>query len=64
MHRILGKHGMNRLPANQNWVPDMRPFRRDARFQTFAASLGLMDFWLRYGPPDDCELRDGKLICI
>ena len=45
------------------WLPEMRPFRRDARFQTFAAHLGLMDFWLRYGPPDDCELRDGKLIC-
>jgi hypothetical protein len=41
----------------------MRPFRRDARFQTFATRLGLMDFWLQYGPSDDCELCDGKLIC-
>jgi hypothetical protein len=46
------------------WMPEMRPFRRDARFQTFATRLGFMDFWLQYGPADDCELRDGKLICI
>jgi TolB-like protein len=45
------------------WIPEMHPFRRDARFQTFATRLGIMDFWLQYGPPDDCELRNGKLIC-
>ena len=45
------------------WLPEMRPFRRDARFQTFATRLGLMDFWLQHGPPDNCELRGDKLIC-
>ena len=45
------------------WLPEMRPFRWDTRFQSFATRLGFMDFWLQYGPPDDCELRDGKLIC-
>ena len=45
------------------WIPDMRPFRQDPRFQALADRLGLMDYRRQYGPPDDCELRDGKLIC-
>jgi len=43
------------------WVPEMRPFRRDPRFQPFAERLGLMDYWLKHGPPDDREIRQGKL---
>jgi hypothetical protein len=45
------------------WVPELRAFRRDPRFQPFVTRLGLMRYWEQYGPPDDCELRDGKLIC-
>ncbi len=45
------------------WDQDMRPFRRDPRFQSFANRLHLMDYWQQYGPPDDCDLRDGKLTC-
>jgi TolB-like protein len=45
------------------WRPEMRPFKQDPRFQGFAQRLGLMEYWNVYGPPDDCELRDGKLIC-
>jgi hypothetical protein len=45
------------------WLPEMRSFRRDPRFQALADRLGLMEYWKQYGPPDDCELRDGKLIC-
>ena len=44
------------------WFPEMRPFREDSRFTALATRLGLMDYWKQYGPPDDCELRDGKLI--
>jgi hypothetical protein len=25
--------------------------------------LGMMDYWKQYGPPDDCDLRDGRLTC-
>jgi hypothetical protein len=25
--------------------------------------MGLFDYWSKYGPPDHCELRNGKLIC-
>jgi TolB-like protein len=45
------------------WTPAMRAFRRDARFQTFIERLSLMRYWSQYGPPDDCELRDGRLVC-
>jgi hypothetical protein len=45
------------------WLPEMRPFRPDPRFQAFVTRLGLTDYWHKYGPPDDCELKDGKLTC-
>jgi len=25
--------------------------------------MGLFEYWNVYGPPDNCELKDGKLIC-
>jgi TolB-like protein/Flp pilus assembly protein TadD len=45
------------------WTPEMRPFRRDPRFQALATRLGLMEYWQQYGPPDLCNLKDGKLTC-
>jgi tetratricopeptide (TPR) repeat protein len=46
------------------WLPEMRPFHRDPRFQVFAEHLGLMEYWKQFGPPDHFELRDGKLVCL
>jgi TolB-like protein len=45
------------------WKPELRPFRQDPRFLAFATRLGFMDYWKEYGPPDDCDLQDGKLTC-
>lgn len=45
------------------WSPEMRPFRQDPRFQAFATRLGFMEYWQQYGPPDDCDLKDGRLTC-
>jgi hypothetical protein len=45
------------------WLPEMRPFRQDPRFQHYVRRLGLMEYWQQYGSPDDCDLQDGKLIC-
>ncbi|HEX4023520.1 MAG TPA: winged helix-turn-helix domain-containing protein [Steroidobacteraceae bacterium] len=45
------------------WLPEMRPFRRDARFSGLVRRLGLFDYWQKYGPPDGCELRDRELHC-
>jgi TolB-like protein len=48
---------------SQLWLPELRAFRQDLRFQVFATRLGLMEYWQQYGSPDDCEVKDGKLIC-
>lgn len=45
------------------WIPEMRAFRRDPRFQAFAARLKLFDYWRRYGPPDECDLNGETLVC-
>ena len=45
------------------WTASMRAFRQDSRFQALATRLGLMEYWKRYGPPDSCDLKDGKLLC-
>jgi TolB-like protein len=45
------------------WSPEMRAFRRDARFQTFATRLGLMDYWKQHGPPDGFDLHGNTLTC-
>jgi tetratricopeptide (TPR) repeat protein len=45
------------------WIPEMRPFRQDPRFHALAARLKLPDYWAQYGPPDDCDLKDGVLAC-
>jgi TolB-like protein len=45
------------------WMPELRGFREDSRFQAFATRLGWMDYWQQYGPPDECELKNNKLMC-
>ena len=45
------------------WSPEMRPFRLDPRFGDFTARLGMLDYWKKYGPPDDCALVNGHLVC-
>jgi TolB-like protein/DNA-binding winged helix-turn-helix (wHTH) protein len=45
------------------WVSGMRSFRQDSRFQQFVTRLNLIDYWKQYGPPDSCDLKDGKLAC-
>jgi TolB-like protein/Tfp pilus assembly protein PilF len=57
-----GLRMMGYLPA-AFWSLEMRAFRRDSRFQALATRLGLMEYWQQYGPPDECDLNDGKLTC-
>lgn len=45
------------------WLPEMRPFRRDARFSGLVQRLRMMDYWNKYGPPDGCELHSRQLRC-
>ncbi len=45
------------------WQPEARSLRQDPRFMVLATRLGFMAYWRQYGPPDDCDLDDGKLLC-
>ena len=45
------------------WLPEMRPFRTDRRFQELTRRMGLMKYWQKFGPPDDCRLQDSALSC-
>jgi TolB-like protein len=45
------------------WTPEMQGFRQDPRFHSIVTRLGMMEYWKQYGPPDDCDLRDGTLTC-
>jgi hypothetical protein len=60
----LGASHTDFNPAANLWTPEMRPFRRDPRFSAFVSQLGdLMAYFTKYGPPDDCDLKNGELIC-
>jgi hypothetical protein len=45
------------------WMRSLLPLRRDPRFQAVAERMHFFDYWTRHGPPDNCELRDGRLVC-
>jgi TolB-like protein len=51
------------LAAMSFWLPEMSAFRQDPRFQPLVTRLGLLDYWRQYGPPDNCDIKDGKLTC-
>jgi serine/threonine protein kinase len=56
--------GLSGIPYNSGfWLPEMRAFRADPRFEALATRMGLVAYWRRFGPPDHCELRE-KLVCI
>jgi hypothetical protein len=45
------------------WVPELRPFRSDPRFQALAKRMKLFDYWRNYGPPDRCEVAHDRIVC-
>jgi TolB-like protein/DNA-binding winged helix-turn-helix (wHTH) protein len=45
------------------WGPEMRSFRKDRRFQVLVTRMGGMPYHEKYGAPDDCDLKNGKLTC-
>jgi Tfp pilus assembly protein PilF len=46
------------------WGEEMRPFRRDARFQGLVQRLKLVSEWQRNGAPDNCSLKEQQLNCV
>lgn len=45
------------------WMPELRAFRQDERFQALVTRLKLPAYWDQFGPPDNCDWRNGRLIC-
>jgi TolB-like protein/Flp pilus assembly protein TadD len=46
-----------------SWTPELRAFRQDPRFSGWISKYLPLDYWQKYGPPDDCDLKDDKLSC-
>ncbi|HKE46068.1 MAG TPA: winged helix-turn-helix domain-containing protein [Steroidobacteraceae bacterium] len=59
----FARHGTVGTAWGFIWMREMLPFRQDPRFQDFAKRLRLFDYWNKYGPPDNCELKDGRIVC-
>lgn len=56
--------GLSGIPFNLGfWQPEMRLFRADPRFQELARQMGLIPYWQKSGPPDDCQLDGDTLLC-
>jgi hypothetical protein len=49
----LARQGTVGLTWSGLWLREMREFRRDRRFEPFAARMGLAEYWNRFGPPDE-----------
>jgi hypothetical protein len=62
-HEHLKRTGIIGVTLGALWIPEMRDFRRDPRFLPLTERLGLIEYWKEHGPPDNHELRNGKLIC-
>lgn len=43
------------------WRPRSASFRTHPHFQSLVERLGMVAYWERYGVPDGCTLRNGKL---
>ncbi|HEY6457306.1 MAG TPA: winged helix-turn-helix domain-containing protein [Steroidobacteraceae bacterium] len=63
LDRRLDRTGSGGYELSEIWTAEMRPFRQDPRFQALVTRLKLPDYWAQYGPPDDCDFKDGKLNC-
>jgi tetratricopeptide (TPR) repeat protein len=59
-----GRTGLTGIPFILGfWTAEMRPFRADPRFQELARRMGLMAYWQKFGPPDDCHIQGAALRC-
>ena len=45
------------------WLPEAAGFRADPRFVVLVDSIGLLDYWKRYGWSDFCERSDAGVSC-
>ena len=55
---------LNAINLPPLWIPELRPFRLDPRFQTFVTDLRLTEYWSERGPPDGCKLDGNRLVVV
>ena len=51
------------LVISNLWAPELAELRRHPRFATLVERIGLLDYWKRYGWPDNCTPEDGGFSC-
>jgi TolB-like protein/DNA-binding winged helix-turn-helix (wHTH) protein len=56
-------NGSGGVDWGEIWTPEMHAFRSDPHFQGLMDRVKLPEYWNRYGPPDACDFKDGKLMC-
>lgn len=45
------------------WGPEQRAMRQLPEFSDFTKRLGMFPYWKKYGPPDNCEVKNDQLVC-
>ncbi|HEY6457812.1 MAG TPA: winged helix-turn-helix domain-containing protein [Steroidobacteraceae bacterium] len=66
MNQLLPEGGATHpeiIAVDSLWSPEMAAFRQDSRFQALATRLRLVEYWQKYGPPDQCQLDHARLEC-
>ena len=62
--RLAGELAEQRsLPLNLMWNTELVSFRQDPRFSELMSTIGLTNYWRRYGWADVCRNDEGKSIC-
>jgi TolB-like protein len=61
LHYALPRHTLG-LFLPWIWLPELLPFRRDLRFLAIVERLRLVDYWKKFGPPDEFDLRGQMLV--
>ncbi len=62
--RLAGELAEQRsLPLNLLWSTKLVSFRQDPRFPELMSTIGLTNYWRRYGWADGCGNAEGNSIC-
>jgi hypothetical protein len=63
MHDQLARAGVPGTDWSVLWLAEMCPFRKARLFRASVTGRNLLDYWKRYGPPDEWDLHGDTLVC-
>ncbi len=58
--RLYRERRLNIIAFYEPWAVE---YRADPRFLDLVDTIGLLEYWRTYGPPDFCTFDDDRLIC-